>query len=797
MNASSGIDKLDPKESLLAENVRLDEQGDVQSAGASTPQNTATYVGSTYTVGTTTFTPTNIHSLYWNPSLGAVAGIGQDVFIGPTLGGMSQSLANKNLSQQKMSFGSAYNRVYFDVSNTGYWTDETNLLTVDWPPPTESGATITGPSSPGTATQYSIGGDTPWSVATNILNTTSATPATVNLNSNIYSEYLQATMTTNSFAVGTAPVTGVSISFQALQTATGSCVFAASLMVGGSPVGTIKEFFLNPTGVDTPCSMGGSDDTWGIALSQANVNAGNFGVQLRAVTGAPAAFPNFLQVYKLQITLYQGAGIFSGTGTTGTLTGTYNWKVTFVDGQGEESDSSGPTGLTTLTSQQGTLTAISTGDARTSARNIYRTGGSLTSYYLVGTIQDNKTTTYSDNQTDLAALAEGVILAGDVPGDYPNTRFNNALMGAIGAPQGNGRFPTLHYDRIFWINPNKPNQIYWSKPLNGFAYPAVNFIDVGDGKPVTRIISIFGELIIIKTDSIWRLTGTDEPSFNLTQTPSSVGTDMPFTVVALPDKVIFANRYGLWIFNGYTSVPLTNKLDLWFKQQNRTGVSVFGVSGFQPPEVASATVPLAFEAVGNSEKYCFAYTEQGTTLSNNSALMFDVKRGNITKRSLFSGFNANYFMSLAIDPVNGFIYTGNQNGYVSLLDDWNGAKQGGNTGSVTVNLDFQTGYFDLQRGSNKSLWALEFFINTNGQSVTPFVYYDGGENFEQLAAVSTPNLQRVVRTVQATNARKMQNFSVRLNGTINPVNIVGTAQIRLVHIKALFDIRTGRARTGQ
>lgn len=784
MNALAAVDKLDPKECLLAENVRLDETGNVQSAGAFTHQNTSSYADSSGTK--------NVHSLYWNPSLGAVSGVGQDVFIGRTLGGMASALVGKNTMQQKMSFASAINRVYFDVGSVGYWTDQSQLLLVDWPTPVAVGATVTGPTTVGTGTQTSGGLFlSPWTNPNNVTSVSSAATATCTLfgyPGNGISEYLRATMTTNSFAVSTVAVTGIGVNFNAQASVGAIGQFQVTLLRGGMPVGTIKPFVPSALGAFVPVSLGGSTDLWGLSsISQADVNSGNLGVQITYLDTANATV--VVNVYNVQLTIYQGVGFAAGTGGAGVLTGAYTWKVTFVAANGEESDASNDTNSVTLSAQAGTLTAIQTGDARTVSRNIYRKGGTLTAHYLVGSIQDNIATTYNDfNVTDTSALATGVILAGDVPGDYANTRFNLALSGAVGAPGGLGRFPVLHYDRVFWVNPNKTNQIFWSKPLNGFAYPSVNQINVGDSKSISRLVSIFGELIIIKTDSIWRLTGTDETSFDLTPTPSAVGTDQPFTVVALPDKILFANRWGKWVFNGYTSQPFTAKLDLWFKQEDRTGTSLFGVNGFHPPEIASTTVPLNFESVGNSEKEYFAYAEAGQS-TNENLLLFDLKHGNITKREPGTFFP----LSLAIDPVTGFVYMGDNQGFVSLLDDWNGASQGGSPG----NFDFQTAYFDLQRGSNKSLWALEFFINTNGESLTPTVYYDNGANSEALAAISATGLQRIVRTMESTNSRKMQNFSVRLNGSLNPINVTGTPQVQLVHIKALFDIRTGRARTGQ
>ena len=767
MNALGAVDKLDPRECLLAENCRLDEQGNILSAGAFTHQNTSAYAAA---AGTST---NNCHSLYWNPSLGAVTGVGQDVFFGPTLGGQVRGLAGSNTQQQKMSFTSAPNRVYFDVGSTGYWSDMTNLLLVDWAPPSTAGATVTGPTTVGTGTQTGAG--KVWVNPNNITSTNSGTFCYSQLVTGTgTSAQLRATMSTNSFSISTSAVTGIAVTLQ-FAAALANQQAQVTLLKAGIPVGQIKTFTSPGGGGFVTATFGGSSDLWGTTWAQGDVNAGTFGFQLVVVNGNGGNTTD--DFYKGQITVYQGAGFASGTGGAGALTGTYTWKVTFVAANGEESDGSSDTAPAVLSAQQGSLTTIPVGDTRTVARNIYRKGNTLTSHYLVGTINDNVSTTYSDNQTDTATLTTGVILSGDVPGDYPNTRLGNTQV----------RFPVYHYDRIFWVVPGT-NKLIWSKPLNGFAYPVINEIDVGDSKPCVRAVSIFGELIIIKTDSIWRFTGTDESSFDLSQTPSAVGTDQPFTVVANPDKIIFANRWGLWVFNGYTSQPLTPKLDLWFKQLDRTNVSLFGVNGFHPPEVASATVPLNFDAVGNSEKYVWSYAKAGEA-TNSTILMFDLKHMNITKREP----GATEPLSLAIDPVTGFVYMGDNTGFVSLLDDWNGATGGGSA----VNFDFQHGYQDLQRGSNKAIWGAEFYLNTNGQSLVPTIYYDGGAASEALPAISTTSLQRVWRPFVLGQSRKAQNFSVRLNGSLTSVNVSGTPQIQIVHIKVKWEARVGRAREGQ
>jgi hypothetical protein len=749
MNALAAVDKLDPKECLLAENCRLDETGNILSAGAFTKQNAVVYSDS---LGNK-----NIHSLYWNPSIGGIAGIGQDVFQGFTLGGLASKLAGKNTKKQKMSFASAPNRVYFDVSSVGYWSDLNNLIAVDWAPPSAQSSIATGPNN-GTLT------------GANALGTGTATGF--------------------GFSVGTQAMQGVQFTVVATTVAVNTGTTAAipyvveqaSLLVGGVVVGTSSLASANYFGTGTTTStdtftFGNANSLWGYAaLSTAQVNASSFGVVFGTAGQSSGIIARTLSAPTCTV-YQQQVGFVAGTGAAGTLTGTYTWKITFVAANGEESDGSVASTSVVLSAQQGTLTAIGTGDNRTTSRNVYRKGGLLTSYYLVGSIPDNTSTTYSDNQTDIAALTAGVILAGDVPGDYPNARLGNTQV----------RFPVLHYDRVFWVNQNQPNQLIWSKPLNGFAYPVINSINVGDSSAISRTVSIFGELIIFKTNSqIWRLTGTDETSFDLTQTPAAASTDESFAITPLPDKILFHNRWGFWVFNGYTSQPLTTKLDLWMKQDDRTGEELFGVNGFHPPELASLSIPLNFDSTGNSEKFYFSYAEAGKT-QNNAVLVFDVKHGNITKRA---GFNP---LSLAIDPVTGFVYMGDNQGFISLLDDWNGTTQGG----AAVNFDFQTGYLDLQRGSNKALWLLEFFLDTDGQSLTPTVYYDNGNANEALAPISTASMGRVQRTLESTAARKHLNFSVRFNGSINPVNSSGSPTIQIVHIKAKYDLRVGRAREGQ
>jgi len=778
MNASAGMDKLAENECLLAENVRFDEQGNIIITGANTLQNTASLAGS-------------VHSVFFDPVLGAISGAGTSVYAGKDFASLAISTAT-NQGSSKMSFGAGPNRIYMDLAGAGYFTDASvsDLTTVDWPPPqtnTSGGAKVTGPTSVGTGIGTGTQTQT-WTTPNNITSTSTASAAQVFVNYLQPSQYLRATMGTNSFAINASAVQGLVVTAQIQgQTMGGTSTAVVTMLKNNVPVGTSKTVVFYSNFGYLAISLGGATDLWGATWTQADINSGNFGFQVQVSTNK---FTNTdsIFIYKGQITVYQSdatLGFGAGTGAAGTLTGTYTWKVAFTAMNGEEGQASNASTSVVLSAQQGTLTAIPSGDARTTGRNIYRKGGTLSSYYLVGSIGDNISTSYADNMTDLEALTQGTILAGDTVGDEPNSRLGSQQV----------KFPTYHYDRIFWAN---GNTLIWSKPLNGFAYPADFETPVGDGKSITGIFSMGGQLFILKPDSIWQFTGTDENSFQLSKTLSPVGTNWPFTAVLsggassgfyFTGRILFANSRGIWAFNGYTSNKITPKLDAWFRQNDHTGISVFGSTGFHVPEIVSSAVTMLNSAAANPLFYYLAYAESGQMVPN-AMLALDLERGAISKRSFAA-------QSLVADPVEGYIYGGNATGSILKLDDWGAANNGL---GVAVNVDFQDHYRDLGlRGSRFSLEGLEFLLTTTGETLLATIYFDEGQANETLGAISTPthSTAKVYRKVQSAASRFCRNFSIRLNYQGKLVNSNNIPNIQLVHIKAYFDPRGARARTGE
>jgi hypothetical protein len=757
INPSTQNDKLHDNEALLAINARLDELGGIQSCPGSTLQQGSLTDG----------TNSNVHSLAIDASLGAIAGVGTDLYTGPTLSKLSDALAGKNTAQSKMSSSAAAeSRIYFDINGVGYAFDPTLSVpvTVDWASPAAGAATTTQKTA-GTGGTQTLAGGQAWSNAGNITGTSGfATVAFPSASG--YSQYLKGTGF--GFALSTNTLQGITVTATAKLSGMESIGYVsilATLLRNGVPVGLTQTatIFQN-----TPLqlSWGNSQFLWGSGLTAADLNSSTFGVIFTAQLSANAnLIPVTLSIQNVQVTASQvGVGLVAGTAGSGTnLAGTYTYAVTFVAADGAESDVSGPSLPVSLGGAAGTLTSVGTGDARTTARNVYRAGGSLNSFYLIGQIADNVSTTYYDNRSDIDVLTQGTLLPGAVAGTSPNTRLGNTSV----------RFPCWHLERLFWANVNQPNQIIWSSVDGGpFAYPAVNELPVGDSKPCVGLVSKFGCLFIFKTDSIWVLSGTDESNFSLTRTESSVGTDQPFTIAPISNGILFCNSQGPFVFNGAVSAKFTTKLDLLFRNEPRSNLNAI--------ETQNKSVTANYCAAANADFYYFACASRGST-SNNLLFAINLTNLTITTRSL-------KVLSLTVDNTSGAVYAGLANGQIVQIDDY--TSQIDSQGALPWS--FQTKYTDCgSRGSNLAIWSFEFYGNTGGMSVTPTIYFDGGNSKETLAPFSTTSNQRIQRRFSNSNSRKAQTVSIRLDSNVT------NAQIDMTHIKIFYEVLPGQARVGQ
>lgn len=182
---------------------------------------------------------------------------------------------------------------------------------------------------------------------------------------------------------------------------------------------------------------------------------------------------------------------------TSTMSGTYYYCITF--GNTVQESSQGVVSAPITVSGTGVgLTAIPTSsDPQVTQRNIYRLGGSNGIWSLVGTINDNTTTTYTDTTADTAVGHSLTVFRDPPPAFKYILSYNQALFG----------FGTPSDDSIVWFsNFNEP----W-----GFNSETGN-LPVGEGSPndVAMGMSITGSVLALnKSNTLYAVYGNSASSY--------------------------------------------------------------------------------------------------------------------------------------------------------------------------------------------------------------------------------------------------------------------------------------------
>lgn len=210
------------------------------------------------------------------------------------------------------------------------------------------------------------------------------------------------------------------------------------------------------------------------------------------------------------------SGVTATEGSAGVLlAGTYKYHVTYYYVDGESNPNETETSITITADKKIELTNIPTGGSRVTQRKLYRTTKDGEEFHLLTTIEDNTTTTYSDNIPD-GGLGATMDEDNDVP---PVVSY------AIN-----------HKGRMWYAgDPDHPSRIWYSKALHPEAVDPFGYWDVGrdDGDIITGIAVNLGALVIYKQYSTWIIKGDlptgDSPDMILKQINPTTGLVSAFT----------------------------------------------------------------------------------------------------------------------------------------------------------------------------------------------------------------------------------------------------------------------------
>jgi len=252
---------------------------------------------------------------------------------------------------------------------------------------------------------------------------------------------------------------------------------------------------------------------------------------------------NGTSVKDLEVTAPTFAPV-AAPGASGSLTGVFQYKNTFVSASGAETNAGPASTAVTASSQSIDLSNIPIGGSDVVARKIYRTLAGGTVYYWLATINDNVTTTYND---DLVDSSLSTILA-------PTTHD---------APPDKAKFPTVYKQYLFVVDPAFPTSVFFSHQnlpeiFNTSASTGyIMVIGLNDGEAIIGMRALRSSLYVFKERSTWPIQGSLPDDFKTTPTPltSSIGLyhrSIANVDIGSGDMLVGLARDGFYMFDGFT-----------------------------------------------------------------------------------------------------------------------------------------------------------------------------------------------------------------------------------------------------
>ena len=361
------------------------------------------------------------------------------------------------------------------------------------------------------------------------------------------------------------------------------------------------------------------------------------------------------------------------------------------------------------------------------------TTGAVTSYLLAATA----TALYYWTGAAWSALATGltsgdwdfinyqisetdVIIMGN--GADGMKKWDGTTFAALGGTPPNMKSISIHSERLWGTGVKAfPNTVYYSDDLNpenwtgGVDASGEIYLPTWDGGVCIGVSTIFSDLVIFKTNNIYRVLGTYPSVYEVKQVYSSVGAIAEKTIVSAADKAFFLSKDGLYYYNGVSAFPLLGDMakDVVIN-----------------PSYAKNAVSIIHKNV----LYC-AFPE-GNSTANNAVFVYDLLNKNLM---IWRGIAVTDFM----EYEDNLLFT-NSTGYVFHVDDTATSFDGTN-----ITAYWETPWQDLDAFRvTKTADTLYFYAKGNG-IMRVDVTFDG---------------KTKTKTVTLSPSGKLHSLSLNLEG---------------------------------
>ena len=258
---------------------------------------------------------------------------------------------------------------------------------------------------------------------------------------------------------------------------------------------------------------------------------------------------DFPIVYDGTYVKQMGAPTAKDLGTSGVLTGTYYYAMTYII-DGVEVILGTVSNTVTVSSETIDLD-IPVGIATTTERKIYRTEANGSQLKLLTTITDNTTLTFSDNNADGTLGVNIPATNSECPKPQFITVKDEKLIGAVHA--------------------NRPNYLYVTEVEVEVFFTTSGVYDVSgvgnDNTALTGLVEDYDQIVVFSERHIY-LVQTQGLVAPVQQTTSNVGCSDGFSISRIPENDILpggimfvSNLYDVRIFSGNIATNLATSFD--------------------------------------------------------------------------------------------------------------------------------------------------------------------------------------------------------------------------------------------
>lgn len=486
----------------------------------------------------------------------------------------------------------------------------------------------------------------------------------------------------------TIQTSGTSLSY--VSDSTGLCTDLLTTLTNGARWTwvTYKNNAIGTDGTDRAVKWDGN------LLSTANTLAARTAGDLATQLGAP-----FAQLY---------------TGTDLLASKWYQYKVAYYDGEVYKFSQARSNPLLTGTSVHDiSLSDIPLGAVGTTERLIYRTLGQTSrvnvvadsTYYLVGTINDNSTRTYNDTNSDSTISSGG--------GASPTW---STVSAGIETTPPLSTLACIHQEYLFFANdpsgtPYGKSTVYWSSVFNPDYFTTATDYDLiraDDGDQITSISNFLSILTISKENSWQKLyTNTAAPSgWTVGDPVDPYGCIAPYSSIVGTGGIYYLSRAGLRTFNGQASSLISD-------------VVTDKINDIQASNLNE--VVGAFQ----NNQYFLAYTSQsGGSAINDKVLLLDLTRNayaedteNVSSFAVFGSGTDTGILYSGSSGTDGSTWAHSQ-GFYTLIQRYKSDLDAGTFSHTQSNGTEQFPYLSL--GSNET-WAGDTSGAWNAESTSTWL----------------------------------------------------------------------------